>query len=248
MTSSRSSTPASPASASPANPLDGQGESFSDDGRRLSKKLLGDLPDFRLGRCSMHLQPNSLVPPPVRSRHHLRRRSRSARTRPSCARHGSSPTMRSKGSTTTSRRSPTPGSRRTSRTRPSSNSASRGRRVPFYEQGPVYEERVPGRGLHQLVRAADAGARRMRSSAVPALPLAQRVRRPGDAVEPRALGYLRPGRSRHRLGALASAGVHGRMRGDHPRGGRNDGLRLPSHGRCAPGVPIGAVHQHRLPR
>ena len=39
--------------------LDGQGESFSPDGRRLSKKLLGDLPDFRLGRCSMHLQPNS---------------------------------------------------------------------------------------------------------------------------------------------------------------------------------------------
>jgi Rieske 2Fe-2S family protein len=39
--------------------LDGAGESFSADGRRLSKKLLGDLPDFRLGRCSMHLQPNS---------------------------------------------------------------------------------------------------------------------------------------------------------------------------------------------
>ena len=41
------------------DPLDGDGESFSADGRRLSKKLLGDLPDFRLGRCSMHLQPNS---------------------------------------------------------------------------------------------------------------------------------------------------------------------------------------------
>ena len=40
-------------------PLDGDGESFSESGRRLSKKLLGDLPDFRLGRCSMHLQPNS---------------------------------------------------------------------------------------------------------------------------------------------------------------------------------------------
>jgi len=39
--------------------LDGDGESFSADGRRLSKKLLGDLRDFRLGRCSMHLQPNS---------------------------------------------------------------------------------------------------------------------------------------------------------------------------------------------
>ena len=39
--------------------LDGDGESFSPDGRRLSKKLLGDLRDFRLGRCSMHLQPNS---------------------------------------------------------------------------------------------------------------------------------------------------------------------------------------------
>ncbi|WP_029088263.1 aromatic ring-hydroxylating oxygenase subunit alpha [Brevibacterium album] len=39
--------------------LDGAGESFSATGRRLSKKLLGDLPDFRLGRCSMHLQPNS---------------------------------------------------------------------------------------------------------------------------------------------------------------------------------------------
>ncbi|MGO1182739.1 MAG: aromatic ring-hydroxylating oxygenase subunit alpha [Micrococcaceae bacterium] len=40
-------------------PLDGDGESFSESGRRLSKKLLGDLRDFRLGRCSMHLQPNS---------------------------------------------------------------------------------------------------------------------------------------------------------------------------------------------
>ncbi|WP_313815986.1 aromatic ring-hydroxylating dioxygenase subunit alpha [Citricoccus sp.] len=40
-------------------PLDGAGESFSATGRRLSKKLLGDLRDFRLGRCSMHLQPNS---------------------------------------------------------------------------------------------------------------------------------------------------------------------------------------------
>ncbi|GAA1138896.1 aromatic ring-hydroxylating oxygenase subunit alpha [Nesterenkonia lutea] len=39
--------------------LDGDGESFSSDGHRLSKKLLGDLRDFRLGRCSMHLQPNS---------------------------------------------------------------------------------------------------------------------------------------------------------------------------------------------
>lgn len=39
--------------------LDGDGESFSADGHRLSKKLLGDLRDFRLGRCSMHLQPNS---------------------------------------------------------------------------------------------------------------------------------------------------------------------------------------------
>ena len=40
-------------------PLDGEGESFSATGRRLVKKLLGDLRDFRLGRCSMHLQPNS---------------------------------------------------------------------------------------------------------------------------------------------------------------------------------------------
>ncbi|MCI9887983.1 aromatic ring-hydroxylating dioxygenase subunit alpha [Micrococcales bacterium 31B] len=39
--------------------LDGDGESFSESGRRLSKKLLGDLRDFRLGRCSLHLQPNS---------------------------------------------------------------------------------------------------------------------------------------------------------------------------------------------
>lgn len=39
--------------------LDGEGESFSASGRRLSKKLLGELRDFRLGRCSLHLQPNS---------------------------------------------------------------------------------------------------------------------------------------------------------------------------------------------
>jgi Rieske 2Fe-2S family protein len=38
--------------------LDGEGESFSASGRRLSKKLLGDLRDFRLGRCSLHVQPN----------------------------------------------------------------------------------------------------------------------------------------------------------------------------------------------
>ncbi|MFV0434927.1 MAG: aromatic ring-hydroxylating oxygenase subunit alpha [Leucobacter sp.] len=39
--------------------MDGAGESFSATGRRLSKKLLGSLRDFRLGRCSLHLQPNS---------------------------------------------------------------------------------------------------------------------------------------------------------------------------------------------
>lgn len=39
-------------------PLDGAGESFSVDGTRLSQKLLGDLPDFRLGDLSLHLQPN----------------------------------------------------------------------------------------------------------------------------------------------------------------------------------------------
>ena len=39
--------------------LDGDGESFSATGRRLSEKLLGDLPDFRLGDGSLHLQPNS---------------------------------------------------------------------------------------------------------------------------------------------------------------------------------------------
>ena len=38
--------------------LDGAGESFSATGRRLSEKLLGDLPDFRLGDGSLHLQPN----------------------------------------------------------------------------------------------------------------------------------------------------------------------------------------------
>jgi len=39
--------------------MDGDGESFSASGHRLSKKLLGSLRDFRLGRCSLHLQPNS---------------------------------------------------------------------------------------------------------------------------------------------------------------------------------------------
>lgn len=39
--------------------LDGAGESFSETGKAVSNKLLGDLSDPRLGRLSMHLQPNS---------------------------------------------------------------------------------------------------------------------------------------------------------------------------------------------
>ena len=40
-------------------PLDGVGESFSATGSRLSNKLMGRMPEFKLGRASMHLQPNS---------------------------------------------------------------------------------------------------------------------------------------------------------------------------------------------
>ncbi|MCI1256279.1 aromatic ring-hydroxylating oxygenase subunit alpha [Corynebacterium provencense] len=39
--------------------LDKAGESFSVTGQRLSQKLMGDLPDFRLGRTSLHVQPNA---------------------------------------------------------------------------------------------------------------------------------------------------------------------------------------------
>ncbi len=39
-------------------PLDGVGESFSLDGARLVQRLLGDLDDPRLGRVTMHAQPN----------------------------------------------------------------------------------------------------------------------------------------------------------------------------------------------
>ncbi|MGP5643276.1 aromatic ring-hydroxylating oxygenase subunit alpha [Corynebacterium variabile] len=39
--------------------LDKAGESFSVTGERLSRKLMGDLPDFRLGRTSLHVQPNA---------------------------------------------------------------------------------------------------------------------------------------------------------------------------------------------
>ncbi len=39
--------------------LDGAGESFSETGEAVSTKLLGELTDARLGRLSMHLQPNS---------------------------------------------------------------------------------------------------------------------------------------------------------------------------------------------
>lgn len=42
-------------------PLDGAGESFSADGRAVSGKLLGDLPTPRLGRLSMHHQPNAWI-------------------------------------------------------------------------------------------------------------------------------------------------------------------------------------------
>lgn len=38
--------------------LDGEGESFSPTGHRLSKKLLGEIPEFKLGRTGMHVQPN----------------------------------------------------------------------------------------------------------------------------------------------------------------------------------------------
>jgi len=39
--------------------LDGAGESFSETGEAVSSKLLGDLEHARLGRLSLHLQPNS---------------------------------------------------------------------------------------------------------------------------------------------------------------------------------------------
>ncbi len=40
-------------------PLDGAGESFTPDGTAVSGRLLGDLDTARLGRLSMHLQPNA---------------------------------------------------------------------------------------------------------------------------------------------------------------------------------------------
>ena len=40
-------------------PLDGIGESFSATGSRLSNKLVGDIPEFKLGRTGLHIQPNS---------------------------------------------------------------------------------------------------------------------------------------------------------------------------------------------
>jgi Rieske 2Fe-2S family protein len=40
-------------------PMDGAGESFSPDGTLLCRKLLGELTEPRLGRLSMHLQPNA---------------------------------------------------------------------------------------------------------------------------------------------------------------------------------------------
>ena len=42
-------------------PLDGAGESFSADGRVLCRRLLGDLQQPRLGRLSMHHQPNTWI-------------------------------------------------------------------------------------------------------------------------------------------------------------------------------------------
>lgn len=40
-------------------PLDGAGESFSATGSRLSNKLVGEIPEFKLGRTGLHVQPNS---------------------------------------------------------------------------------------------------------------------------------------------------------------------------------------------
>ena len=40
-------------------PLDGAGESYTLDGSRASHKLLGELDTFRMGRLSMHWQPNA---------------------------------------------------------------------------------------------------------------------------------------------------------------------------------------------
>lgn len=42
-------------------PLDGAGESFSIDGSRLVGRLLGDLDDPQLGRCTLHTQPNAWI-------------------------------------------------------------------------------------------------------------------------------------------------------------------------------------------
>ena len=40
-------------------PLDGAGESFSPDGTRLVRRLLGDLPEAQLGHLGLHTQPNA---------------------------------------------------------------------------------------------------------------------------------------------------------------------------------------------
>ncbi|GAA4363140.1 aromatic ring-hydroxylating oxygenase subunit alpha [Paeniglutamicibacter cryotolerans] len=40
-------------------PLDGAGESFTPDGSAVSRRLLGDFTEPKLGRLSMHLQPNA---------------------------------------------------------------------------------------------------------------------------------------------------------------------------------------------
>ena len=41
------------------SPLDQYGESFSADGRRLSQRLLGRAPDWKLGYLQLHVQPNA---------------------------------------------------------------------------------------------------------------------------------------------------------------------------------------------
>ncbi len=41
------------------SPLDQAGESFSRDGTRLVSKMLGDVPDFKMGRLGLHAQPNA---------------------------------------------------------------------------------------------------------------------------------------------------------------------------------------------
>ncbi len=212
-------------------PLDGQGESFSPTGRRLSKKLLGDLPDFRLGRCSLHIQPNSwfhllgdhvitFAVFPINEHQTL---VRTTWLVADDAQAGVDYEVESLTHTW---------KQTNLQDKAFVELCQAGAASPAYEPGPYMKSEYQ---VEAFITGTCSGCGSIWHDGHhhehpclrhPAHP------RPGDALEPGVAGHEPGRRCRPRPGPLASAGIQRRMRGNDPRGRGHDDLRLPPYRRA----------------